>query len=162
MHRDIAGIARNLRSAICPRHRRIVTLGRLLFAWIIADGDMHLKNLAILKSAGPRSRQFTSVRFAPLYDPLTTFVFPELDRNMAFKLAGKDSRLVRKDFLTLARTIELPVDRADALITEMASVLRKAATQIQLPLIANRRARKEANAIAGKVAAIVRARAEAM
>lgn len=27
---------------------------RALFAWIIADGDMHLKNLALLRVAGPR------------------------------------------------------------------------------------------------------------
>jgi serine/threonine-protein kinase HipA len=135
---------------------------RALFAWMIADGDMHLKNLALLKIAGSRSRQFTSVRFAPLYDPVTTYVFPELDRNMAFKLAGKDSRLVRKDFLTLARTLELPIDRAETLITEMAVMLEKAPPRLQLPLIANRKARKEASLITEKVAAIVRTRAEAM
>jgi serine/threonine-protein kinase HipA len=139
-----------------------VLFRRALFAWIIADGDMHLKNLALLKIAGPRSRQFATVRFAPLYDPVTTYVFPELDRNMAFKLAGKDSRLVRKDFLTLARTIELSVERAEALITEMAVALEKAAIQLRLPLVANRKARKEASSIIEKVATIVRTRAEAM
>lgn len=135
---------------------------RALFAWLIADGDMHLKNLALLKISGPRSRQFASVRFAPLYDPVTTYVFPELDRNMAFKLVGKDSRFVRKDFLRLARTMELSVDRAEKLITEMVVILEKAATQLRLPLVANRKARKEGNSIVEKVAAIVRTRAEAM
>ncbi|MFS8115044.1 hypothetical protein QD460_25215 [Rhizobium jaguaris] len=36
---------------------------RALFAWFIADGDMHLKNLALLKIAEPRSHRFTSVQF---------------------------------------------------------------------------------------------------
>jgi serine/threonine-protein kinase HipA len=136
---------------------------RALFAWIIADGDMHLKNLALLKAAGPRSRQFGSVRFAPLYDAVTTRVFPELSGDrMAFKLAGKDNRLVRRDFLTLARTIDLSVDRAEALITDMTLALQKSAARLRLPSVANRRARKEASSILERTAEIVRTRADAM
>lgn len=45
-----------------------------VFAWLIADGDMHLKNLALLKIAEPEAKAFTSVRFAPLYDVVTTRV----------------------------------------------------------------------------------------
>ncbi len=136
---------------------------RALFAWIVADGDMHLKNLSLLKIAGPRSRQFESVRFSPLYDAVTTRVFPELagDR-MAFKLAGKDDRLVRGDFLTLARTIDLPADRAEELTTKMASTLQKASARLSLPLVANRRARKPAGAALGKIVEIVRTRATRM
>ena len=140
-----------------------ILFSRALFAWIIADGDMHLKNLALLKVAGPRSRQFGSVRFAPLYDAVTTRVFPELSGDrMAFKLAGKDNRLVRRDFLTLARTIDLAVDRAEALITEMTSALRKSAARLRLPSVANRRARKEAGSMLKRIVEIVQARAETM
>lgn len=66
---------------------------RAIFAWLIADGDMHLKNLAMLKVADPDAKSFTSVRFAQLYDAVTTRVFPGLggDR-MALKLNGKDDR----------------------------------------------------------------------
>ncbi|MER9566592.1 type II toxin-antitoxin system HipA family toxin [Mesorhizobium sp. M0571] len=107
---------------------------RALFAWFIADGDMHLKNLALLKIASPGSRQFETVRFAPLYDAVTTRVFPGLagDR-MALKLNGKDDRLTRHDFLALARTIDLPVTRAEALLAEMAVRLREAASGVVLP-----------------------------
>ena len=38
-----------------------------------ADGDMHLKNLALLKVAEPGSRRFESVRLAPLYDRCPRF-----------------------------------------------------------------------------------------
>ena len=140
-----------------------VLFKRALFAWLVADGDMHLKNLALLKSAGPRARQFGSVRFAPLYDAVTTRVFPELagDR-MAFKLAGKDDRLVRGDFLTLARTVDLPVDRAARLITSLSSTLEKAAVRLELPLVPNRKSRKEANAMLERIVEIVRMRTARM
>ena len=61
---------------------------RVLFAWLIADGDMHLKNLALLKSAEPGSRQFATVRFAPLYDAVTTRIFPGLAGDRGGDLAG--------------------------------------------------------------------------
>jgi serine/threonine-protein kinase HipA len=51
---------------------------RAVFAWLIADGDMHLKNLAMLKIAEAGATAFTLVRFAPLYDAVTTRVFPGL------------------------------------------------------------------------------------
>jgi serine/threonine-protein kinase HipA len=34
---------------------------------LIADGDMHLKNLAVLKTAEAGAKTFTAVRLAPLY-----------------------------------------------------------------------------------------------
>ncbi|MET4258256.1 serine/threonine protein kinase HipA of HipAB toxin-antitoxin module [Bradyrhizobium sp. S3.12.5] len=115
---------------------------------------MHLKNLALLKIAAPGARQFESVRFAPLYDAVTTRVFPGLasDR-MALKLSGKDERLTRRDFLTLARTIELPVARAEDAITTVAAATRKAADALSLPKIA--RDREGATSAEGRVKAIV-------
>lgn len=113
---------------------------RALFAWLIADGDMHLKNLALLKIAPPGARQFESVRFAPLYDAVTTRVFPGLagDR-MALKLSGKDERLTPRDFLTLARTIELPIEHAEETMANVAAATRKAADALSLPKIARDR-----------------------
>lgn len=107
---------------------------RALFAWFIADGDMHLKNLALLKIAEPGSRQFATVRFAPLYDAVTTRVFPGVagDR-MALKLNGKDDRLTRQDFLTLAQIIDLPAARAEASMSELAIRLADGAPGIALP-----------------------------
>lgn len=110
---------------------------RALFAWLIADGDMHLKNLALLKIASPGSRRFEAVRFAPLYDAVTTRVFPGLagDR-MALKLNGKDDRLTRQDFLALARTIELAAARAAEAIEGIVSVVREKAPLLALPQFA--------------------------
>ncbi len=130
---------------------------RAVFAWLIADGDMHLKNLAILKTAEAEAKAFTMVRFAPLYDAVTTRVFPGLggDR-MALKLNGKDDRLTRHDFLALARTIGLTVGDAEAAIGELAGHLSECTKTLRLPAFA---AESEAAKTAqDKVIALVRDR----
>lgn len=134
---------------------------RALFAWLIADGDMHLKNLALLKVAEPGAQHFASVRFAPLYDAVTTRVFPGLagDR-MALKLGGKDDRLTRQDFLTLARTIELPLRNAEAALAELTASVLQTAPQLTLPTFA--RGAPGADALENQVKAIAESRAEAM
>ena len=107
---------------------------RAVFAWLIADGDMHLKNLAMLKTAEAGAKAFTKVRFAPLYDAVNTRVFPGLggDR-MALKLNGKDDRLTHHDFLALARTIRLTAGDAEAAIGELAGRLSERAKTLRLP-----------------------------
>ena len=107
---------------------------RAIFAWLIADGDMHLKNLAMLKTADAGAKTFRSVRFAPLYDAVTTRVFPGLagDR-MALKLNGKDERLGQPDFLALARTIGLAAGEAEAALAELTKRLLERAATLTLP-----------------------------
>jgi len=110
---------------------------RAVFAWLIADGDMHLKNLAVLKTAEAGAKTFTSVRFALLYDAVTTRVFPGLagDR-MALKLNGKDDRLTRQDFLALARTIGLRVEDAEAGLDALTTQITERLVTLQLPAVA--------------------------
>jgi serine/threonine-protein kinase HipA len=112
---------------------------RAVFAWLVADGDMHLKNLALLKIAEPGAKTFTSVRVAPLNDAITTRVFPGLatDR-MALKLNGKDERLTKLDFLVLARTIGLAGGRTEAILTDTATRLAAGAAALKLPDMAAR------------------------
>jgi serine/threonine-protein kinase HipA len=158
----IERMARSLRSLSTRPPEDIATLfARALFAWLIADGDMHLKNVAMLKTALPGARDFDSVRMAPLYDALTTRVFPGMqDDHMALKLAGKDDRLDFKDFETLARTIELPLSSARALVSELTTTLEVALRQVKLPeLVVENRA---AASVATTVMQIVGTRCAAM
>ncbi len=131
----IERIARGLRSlSTDPAADLDILFRRAVFAWLIADGDMHLKNLALLKIAAPDAKAFASVRFAPLYDAVTTRVFPGLggDR-MALKLNGKDDRLTRRDFMALARTIGLPQGDADKAMSELIDRLTNALEIVRLP-----------------------------
>lgn len=157
----IERVARGLRPlSTDPADDLDILFRRALFAWLIADGDMHLKNLALLRVAAPGARQFESVRFAPLYDAVTTRVFPGLasDR-MALKLNEKDERLAPRDFLTLARTIELSIARAEEAMASVTAATRKAAGTISLPEMA--RDGEGANSIEKRVKAIVAERCDA-
>ena len=108
----------------------LLVLKRALFAWLIADGDMHMKNLALVKIAEPGSDRFSSVRMAPLYDAVTTRVFPRLERDrMALKLNGKDDRLRRTDFKVLASTIGLRAADAGTAIDSVRSALKSGVEQ---------------------------------
>lgn len=131
----IERIARAVRPiSTSPEEDLLMTFRRALFAWLIGDGDMHLKNLALLKIAEPGNRRFSSVRIAPLYDAVTTRVFPGLKHDhMALKLNGKDDRLRRNDFRILARTIGLRSGDAETSMDEMMSRLANKASQVRLP-----------------------------
>jgi serine/threonine-protein kinase HipA len=117
-------------------------LRRAIFAWLIADGDMHLKNLALLKVARPGTPTFQSVRLAPLYDAVSTRVFPRFaaDR-MALKLNDKDDRLTRADFLAAAKTMGLTDTSAEAACDEVPGRVWTHAQKLKLPTFARRRAK---------------------
>ena len=116
----------------------MVILKRALFAWLIADGDMHLKNLAPLKTAAPGADTFESVRMAPLYDAVTTRVFPSLENDrMALKLNGKDDRLRRADFLRMAATAGIPARAANAAMDELLAGVVTGLDRVGLPAVPN-------------------------
>lgn len=135
----VAAAIRPLSTA--PEQDILVVFKRALFAWLIADGDMHLKNLALLKIMQPYEKQFSSVRIAPLYDAVCTRVFPRLKHDrMALKLNGKDAGLSRTDFLRLASIIGIRVGDAEVAIEEMLSALSRAIEEIQLPALPSHQA----------------------
>ena len=133
----IERIARAVRPlSTAPEDDLILVIKRALFAWLIADGDMHLKNLALLKIAQPKAHAFETVRLAPLYDSVTTRVFPTLEHDrMALKLNGKDDRLRRADFLKLAATAGVAAGSANAAIDELLHGFAHGLEIVALPLV---------------------------
>lgn len=128
-------VARAVRPlSTAPEEDLLIILKRALFAWLIADGDMHLKNMALLKVAEPGDAKFRSVRVAPLYDAVTTRVFPRLEKDrLALKLGGKDDNLDRGDFRTFASTVGVKISDADAAIDAMLDQLPRALDRVELP-----------------------------
>ena len=128
-------VARAVRPlSTAPEEDLLIILERALFAWLIADGDMHMKNMALLKIAEPGDEKFRSVRMAPLYDAVTTRVFPRLEKDrLALKLNGKDDKLRRADFREFANTAGLKATEADAAIDQLLRRLTEAIDQIALP-----------------------------
>ncbi len=129
----IERIARALRPlSTAPEEDLLLLLKRALFAWLIGDGDMHLKNLALLKIAD--AARFESVRLAPLYDAVTTIVFPGLEHDrMALKLNGKDNRLRRDDFIKAAATAGLTAGDANAAIDDLLARIKPGIAALALP-----------------------------
>ena len=112
----------------------LLLLKRALFAWLIADGDMHLKNMAVLKIAEPGSRHFNSVRMAPLYDAVTTRVFPNMQHDhLALKITGKDERLKRADFKRFAATVGISATAAETAMDELVAGLARGLDDLALP-----------------------------
>jgi serine/threonine-protein kinase HipA len=130
---------------------------RALFAWLIADGDMHLKNIALLKVAEPGEEKFDSVRMAPMYDAVTTRVFPNLAHDrMALKLNGRDDKLRRADFKTVATRASLKAAAADDIIDGLIATMKNAVDKVSLPVLAHYG--PDGQAVANQVLDIVRSR----
>ena len=86
-------------------------LGRAVFAWLIGDGELHLKNLAVLRVVPDNAPNLASVRLAPVYDAVTTRVFPALEGDpMAPSLAGKRNRLSLDDFVRAGATMGISAE----------------------------------------------------
>jgi serine/threonine-protein kinase HipA len=119
-----------------PDEDLLVLIKHVVFVWLIADGDMHLKNMAVLKIAEPGDRALRSVRLAPVYDTLTTRVFPRLEHDrMALKLNGKDERLKRADFLAVSAIAGLRASDTNAAIDDVLERMRAAVAAITLPTL---------------------------
>ncbi len=92
---------------------------RLLVCFVTGNSDMHLKNFSLIER-NPGSRDYI---LSPAYDLLpVNVIMPEDTEETALALNGKKSKLYRKDFLKLAKTIELNEKSAEHMID---SVLRK-------------------------------------
>lgn len=150
-------VAREVRAlSTAPEEDLVVILRRAVFAWLIADGDMHLKNMALLKISQAGDKSFRSVRVAPLYDVVTTRVFPRLEQDrMALKLNGKDDNLSGRDFRAFASTVGLTVSEAEGAIDAVVQRLRDAVERIELPAIG---AAGELEATLDQVRALIRER----
>lgn len=117
-----------------PIEDLVTLLKRALFAWLIADGDMHLKNIAVLKVALSGQKAFKSIRMAPIYDLVSTVVFPNLKNDtMAIKLNGKANRIKRKDFMTVAATMGVRAADAENMIDDTLNRLAHILPQMTLP-----------------------------
>ena len=117
-----------------PEEDLLIVLKRALFAWLIADGDMHLKNMALLKIAESGEQKFRSVRIAPLYDAVTTRVFPRLKHDhLALKLNGKDDKLRRADFRAFAVVAGIKASDADVAMDDMLGRLARGLDRVALP-----------------------------
>lgn len=84
------------------------------FAYLCGNGDLHLKNLSVLKGEG-------GYRLSPAYDLVSTELVLPGDQ-MALPLRGKRAGLTRRTFLQFAAYCDLPQEQADAILSSLAAL----------------------------------------
>lgn len=67
---------------------RLALFDRVVLSYALRDGDMHRKNLSVLKTINGSDAAAASVRFAPAYDIVSTVVYKKADQ-MMLPLNGK-------------------------------------------------------------------------
>ena len=88
----------------------------LLFAWWIANGDHHLKNLSLLIT--PEGIR----RLAPAYDMLCTRLVIPKDRELALSIGGKRAKLTRKSWTDFAKYCQIAERATERLLAEQINV----------------------------------------
>ena len=78
----IADSFRLLREMALPATDTVEFLDRVIFNFLVGNGDAHGKNFSILYRNGVPS-------LAPLYDVMSTAIYPEVGRRMAMKIDGE-------------------------------------------------------------------------
>jgi len=79
---------------------------RLVFCFVIGNGDAHLKNFSLL------TRDETVV-LSPAYDMVSSrIVIPDENEELALSLNGRKNRIARRDFLAVAAAMGLVSDFA--------------------------------------------------
>ena len=84
-------------------------LQQVAWAWLTGNGDLHAKNVSLVRDA--------EWRVAPIYDIPSTL--PYGDHRLALTVAGRDDSLSRKRFLTLAEEAGLPRRAAERTVDEI-------------------------------------------
>ncbi|MGH2620664.1 MAG: HipA domain-containing protein [Anaerolineales bacterium] len=74
---------------------------RVLLCFVIGNGDMHLKNWAILISEG------SIVSLAPCYDLVSSRIYIPNEDETALTINGKKNKLIRGDFEALGASLEI-------------------------------------------------------
>lgn len=109
-----------LRDMALPAADLIEFLRRIIFIFLIGNGDAHAKNFSILYT-GKESR------LAPAYDLLSTAVYPNLPAKLAMKIEGRNhfDWMTRSKFLRMGEKAGLNVRLVNSEMDKLLSILSK-------------------------------------
>ena len=131
----------------------VIDLRRLLdaviFNYIVGNNDAHGKNFSLLyHSLGTENQE---VRFAPLYDIVSTIYYPEVSKEMAMKIGSEylSDRVSPKDFEKLAEEAGLAKPIVRSRVPELAEAIVAALEKMEI-----------AYPVGQDVAALIRKRCE--
>jgi serine/threonine-protein kinase HipA len=131
----------------------VIDLARLLDAviynYVVGNNDAHGKNFSLLYHAVGTANQ--EIRFAPLYDVISTVYYPELSKDMAMKIGSEylSERVTPKDFEHLAEEAGLTKPMVRRRVPELADAVTAAIDNVAI-----------ANPVTKAVAALIRKRCD--
>ena len=96
----------------------------VLFGWWTGNGDMHLKNLSLLRGADGL------YRLSPAYDLLCTNLVIAGDQ-LALSVAGNKKNVTRRQWLALATACQIPERAAKRVVKEVIAGLPQALELIE-------------------------------
>ena len=83
-----------------PRVERLNLLRLTAYCFLIANGDLHARNVSVLRGASGL------LTLSPAYDVLSTL--PYGDQTMALAMLGRDRKLSRSHFVQMAARYGIP------------------------------------------------------
>ncbi len=99
---------------------RLALFDRVVLSYALRDGDMHRKNLSVLKTVDGSDFAAASVRFAPAYDIVSTVVYKHSER-MMLPLDGKKEGLSDKTWEYFGKILGMD----DSAACDRATILMK-------------------------------------
>jgi serine/threonine-protein kinase HipA len=90
-------------------------LAQAIFSWLTWNGDMHLKNLLLVKETRDPRAGFESVRLSPGYDILCTQVYPGDAKTSAIGLCGNRNHTLA-GFRALGKKFGIMTSEVDAMV----------------------------------------------
>jgi serine/threonine-protein kinase HipA len=103
---------------------------------LLENGDLHLKNLSIIKVANPNLNGFRSVRLAPAYDIMNTKFFGhnlktmESIESMTTPINSKTEDITVEDLVIFASKMDISQEKANEIVFETAKGIANRAKQL--------------------------------
>jgi len=121
-----------LEFATAPKAEVLKCLRLYAFSYLIANGDLHAKNISLITK--PEGR----IELSPAYDVLSTL--PYGDNKMALKVEGRDDNIKSRDFIAMAGRIGVPSDAVRLMLKKLTDqVAKNLYTYDSLPFTAKQR-----------------------
>jgi serine/threonine-protein kinase HipA len=80
-------------------------LSHLIFSWFVANGDLHAKNISIIKWLKPGKLglypELSDITYSPIYDLVNTRTYLAGDK-FAITINGRNDKFKKKDFVAVA------------------------------------------------------------
>jgi serine/threonine-protein kinase HipA len=104
----------------------LALLRLVAFSYVIANGDLHAKNISVLEVEG-------QTRLAPAYDLVSTL--PYGDDRMALELEGRDKRLRRAHFIAFGERVGVRGEATERMLTTLVTRLERRLRDPSKPML---------------------------